>query len=73
MLPVLTSTAESATATMTGVVLASTSGYQPMPVSHAEVVIGGGYAKAYTDKNGRYVIEGLAPGVYAGIVRKDRL
>ncbi len=59
------------TATMKGFVMASVAGFQPVPLSYAEVIVGGGYARAYTDSNGQYEITGLPPGTYAGIVRKD--
>ncbi len=42
----------------------------PLPVPHAEVVIGAGAFRTFTDSNGRYAITGLPPGFYNGIVRK---
>jgi hypothetical protein len=40
------------------------------PIPHAEVVVGGGLVRAFTDANGYYEIHGLPPGEYFGQVRK---
>jgi hypothetical protein len=58
-------------ANLSGFVMASVAGFQPMPVSYAEIIVAGGYKKAYTDANGYYSIQDLPAGVYAGIVRKN--
>lgn len=40
-------------------------------VAHAEVVLGGGFARTFTDGEGNYEIKGIPPGAYFGIVRKQ--
>jgi hypothetical protein len=42
-----------------------------LPLSHAEVIVGGGFARTFTDANGFYALAGLPPGLYDSTVRQD--
>lgn len=42
-----------------------------VPVPHAQITVGSGLARAFTDQDGNYTIAGLAPGWYTGLVAKD--
>jgi hypothetical protein len=56
-------------ASLSGTVTATYQGVD-LPLPHAEIRLGGGAARAFTDQNGSYSFPVLPPGLYSGIVQK---
>jgi len=65
----LTESTNTAVATLVGRVSTDYGGVS-LPVAHAEIAVGGGLYRTFTDGEGRYTLAGMPPGFCIGIARK---